>query len=142
MTTPKLHKRNAGFTLIETMIVVAIIGVIAGITIPAFGKYMRSQRVAGARAELISNIAYTKSLAIAKRTTFRIEFDAGEYRIVRAGPDTIIRTKVAPVGITFSATADPNFYAWGLSDAVDITLDAGASVINLNLLPNGTVTHP
>ena len=41
-------KRSTGFTLVELMIVVAIIGIIAAIAIPAFSKYIRKSRTAEA----------------------------------------------------------------------------------------------
>jgi prepilin-type N-terminal cleavage/methylation domain-containing protein len=40
------HKKDRGFTLVELMIVVAILGIIAAIAIPAFTKYVRKARSA------------------------------------------------------------------------------------------------
>ncbi len=46
------NRRTSGFTLVELMIVVAIIGVLAAIAIPSFSKYVRRSRTTEALSHL------------------------------------------------------------------------------------------
>lgn len=61
--TLKLNRRSGGFTLIELMIVVAIIGILASVAIPQFIDYQLTAK----RAEAFSNLT---SLAKAQKSYF------------------------------------------------------------------------
>lgn len=141
MSILRFKRSSKGFTLIETMVLVAIVGVLAGLTIPAFSNYLQRQKVIGARNELLADFQYARSLAIARRTQFAIDFEPNQYQIILPGPDTVIRTKTAPDGVTFNADVDPVFYPWGLADACNVAVGNVAKTSNVNLLPNGSVTY-
>lgn len=131
---------HAGYTLSELMIVVAVIGILAAITVPSFSGYLKRTRVVGTRNQLITDCYLARSLAIARRETITMVFSADQYQLVNGG-GTVFRTTPAQNGVTFNASDDPNFYAWGLADAVDIAIDGPSNSTDVSLSPTGVASH-
>lgn len=64
--TPSVRKKNSGFTIVELMIVVVIIGVIAGFAVPQYGSLMSKKSLLSESRRLTSVLKLARSEARAR----------------------------------------------------------------------------
>lgn len=64
--------RAKGFTLIELMVVVALMGIMAAMAAPSFNTFLVRQRIKDANSELVSHLTLARSEAIKRNSDVTI----------------------------------------------------------------------
>ncbi len=126
-----------GFSLIEMVVVVAIIGIILAIAIPGFIVMAPRMRLKSAARDIVSNMQLARAQALRDRKTYTIQFDTpgSKYTISTGGvAEKIVNLSEYP-GVSFGsgngrASGDPS--AEDVSDGVtfknnNITFDSNST---------------
>jgi len=122
MKNVRILKSQAGFSLVELMVVVAIIGILASLAIPSIGKYMAKARQSEAKTQLSS--LYTSEKA------FFAEYTAYDSRFGSIGysPEGSLRYNVGFSAAGFQAGPANGYTApVGVNASVSTTGYCGAN---------------
>ena len=102
LTRPRAKHCDSGVTLVEILVVLAIMGIFLLIGVPAVGNYIRAARVRTAADTLVNDLLSARSVAVTTRQNRSLTLDtgvpAGSYNWVDVKGRTISR--ILPDGVT------------------------------------------
>ena len=129
----KIMRKNAGFTAFELAISMAIIVIIAALTLPPYLQWLRGHRLRGAVNNLMGDLEMAKIRAIREnafvvisfaQTSYTIFLDNGQPGGVAQDWDStgefIVKTRTLPAGVQFDIGA-LDFNNQPLTAAKDVT---------------------
>lgn len=100
-------KQTHGFTLIELILVIALLGITTSLTLPRFVGILEAQSLSSGAQELASELRYAQSLALAGNCRHRVEFILEQRKFnlysERDGRLTLLESKELPQGIDYEA---------------------------------------
>ena len=97
-------KKTSGFTLIELMVVVALVAILAALAAPSFLTQIANQRVSSAAQDLQSLLQLARSEAIYKRTESSFT-GAGNTWSAKTGGQ-LVRESQVPGAVSVSPSGD------------------------------------
>ncbi|MDA8226974.1 MAG: prepilin-type N-terminal cleavage/methylation domain-containing protein [Desulfitobacterium hafniense] len=107
----KLGANNAkGFTLLEVMIVLAIISITAVVGVPKYQGVKDQYRLEGSGQTVISELKYSKQLAMDQRRTTYVVFSNSQVQTMQVlnGNYQVLDSKKFETGVSF----DPSQNSW------------------------------
>jgi type II secretion system protein H len=104
-------QNRLGFTLMEMVIVVVVIGIIAAMAVPSFITYMPKLKVKSAAREIVSNLRLARSKSVSERRPYGVVFNLSTNTV-----------------ITFADTNDPASQTYSTSDSLTATRTLGTDI--------------
>jgi prepilin-type N-terminal cleavage/methylation domain-containing protein len=113
---PTLNGEGNGFSLIEVLIVMVILGITSALAAPNIGRWFEDYRLKTVARQLTSDLQFVRMKAVSEKVQYRVCFEGGNTRYRLEKGDSASASVVwAQVGISrsFSDAANP-YYAEGV----------------------------
>ena len=98
-------RNRSGFTLVEMMVVIAIVGIIAAAVVPNFIGWRNNAKLSQAARQVYSDLQTARTTAIKTNSTVSVDFDTGANNYTLRG-----KVRGLPAGVVLS---NVNFTASG-----------------------------
>ena len=76
-----MQRKESGLTAFELAVTLAIIAIMASVTMPPYLKWWRKAQLSGAVSNLAADLEMAKTQAIRENATVVVEFKAGDYKL-------------------------------------------------------------
>ena len=123
-----LRKSANGFTLLETMLSLAVLGILLVLEVPDFYPMLQRQRFENSASEIRALLEETQSLALTSQVSHRVGFDANDHSLLikrkHSGSYAILLKRPVEEEMTLEATRWPSFGPFGFAQSGTILLDS------------------
>jgi prepilin-type N-terminal cleavage/methylation domain-containing protein len=140
-----LDMRRVGFTLLELIVVLLVMGLLLGLALPRFSALRDRSAVRSAMSELGASFSTARSAAVSRRASVAIVLDTATGAVeVRSAGQTLLRRPLRSIYGTLlasnrdSAVYDPRGLGYGVTN-LTVVVRRGAMVDTLTMSRLGRV---
>lgn len=121
----KPHQKNAGFTLVELLILLLIVGILSAIAAPGWLAFINNQRLRTSQSRIFGAMQLAQSFAkrdkVAWQASFRFPGKDKNGAIIQVVQWAIHPTTVSPASLLVSTSTSSAPYVWySLEDKISI----------------------
>ncbi|MFA5125138.1 MAG: GspH/FimT family pseudopilin [Patescibacteria group bacterium] len=118
----------AGFSLLELVVVIALLGIITGVGLPYYQSFTVSLQLQGAARDLTSDLRYAQQQAVTTQANYRLVFDINQnlYTVENDSTGLLIKSRIIKSPIILESTT--------LASSTAIFNATGAAVSSGNVI--------
>lgn len=146
-----------GFTVVELLVVIALVAVLARLVAPSFRSFLAKQRVEGVASELVTDLQYARSESVTRNVPVRVTFIGTDCYVIHqeslavttcttTADPALLKTVQISSGSTASFTSVPAFVAFepvrgtaSTSGSVTVSSSVGTRQLQVDLSALGRV---
>lgn len=120
---------KTGFTLLELIIVVAILGIVSAIAAPNYMNYMADRRLKGAARMVMSDLMAARQKAVSQNINVTVAFTSS-YTYTITGEATARDIRKEYYDVALAASGNPVFYPRGTAAGTTVTVTSSRTGVS------------
>lgn len=138
---PSDKQHSPGFSLVEMLVVIAVMGTLLVIAIPDIVRFSSGFKLGGAAREVATDLQYARLLAVKENRDIRVDFSTNSYQVVRVSGGTVVKSRSFSTDYSNVTLTNVSitFYSRGNSSANTVTVSIPGRTKNVTVAPTGRV---
>ena len=138
-----MKKRQIGFTLIELIITIIIVGILGAVALPSFVAFLRNTELRSASESTLQGLQLARAEAVRRNERVRVVFNANTSWTVSTDAGVSIQSKSAREGspnatLSFGPVAAARRVTFNSIGRVVPNLDSSLSITTINFAATGS----
>ncbi len=138
-----LHRKKmpdrTGFSMVEIMMVVMLVGILAGVSGPPVFKYLKSNQMRTRTDRLVADMQYARAIAVSTGQTHRFTCTTNSYTLTNLATANVVRQVSFNNGAELDLAQSADFFPWGMAQSGNFVLTMNDMDRKIILLPTGMV---